>query len=717
MLTDDELLKLVRDEREQSIGFDDGDELSKEREANLEYYRGLTPDLPSLPNRSKAVSTETRDAVKTAMPDLVEIFIGGDDVASFNAMNAADEEQARIETEAVTNVIVEQNNGFLLFSTAFEDALITKLGVFRVWGEEKEETVGQERHEIPAGWAALAKPFGEMNGAAIEVEDHPENPEMKVAVATFKRQTKCIKVKAWPSEDFAFARDTVDLKEGPYCVLRARPRLQDLIDQGIERELAEEIQEYHETTSGGVAQARDSVNESDEAATFGRNDLRKVEVCEHFIRYDVKGTGKTQLWRVLTANDEGLLLDKEEIDVLPVACITPYLIPHRLIGMALADLTAEIQRIGTALLRLMLDSGYFALNQRFEVAEGQGRANEWTLSDLLSNIPGSPVRSDDGQSVRPLGSAGLGFDVAGALEYISTLSEKRTGIVRNAQGLNPDTLHETADGMRRMIGEAQKRIRLIARTFAETGVKDLFVIVRDMMRKHATEMDGYAIGRAGPIQPQNWLPRRNIRVEIGVGAGGREHDLAAGNQLIGMMKMAGEAQGGMDGPLVGPEQLHAALKRQTERLGYKNADQYWKDPKAQAGQPPGPPKPDPETIKAQAQSATDVQTATIKAGAETQSAQIKAQTDAQTAQLKAANDLRIAELKVAAEERIALRRLEMEDAFRRDQAADELDLKREEMAAEERLKLAEIMAEGNGGGPLGDVSTVIDGPTLGGGAG
>ncbi len=98
-LSDDELLQLVARERVASIGFEGDRELIAERELALNYFKGVMPDVPSLPNRSRAVSSDVADAVETVLPDLIEIFTGGDDVAAFTPLSQADERQAQQETD------------------------------------------------------------------------------------------------------------------------------------------------------------------------------------------------------------------------------------------------------------------------------------------------------------------------------------------------------------------------------------------------------------------------------------------------------------------------------------------------------------------------------------------------------------------------------------------------------------------------------------------
>jgi hypothetical protein len=643
-LSDDDFLRLVAEERRMSLGFDHDDELARAREIALNYAKGVMPDVPALPNRSKAVSTDVADAIETALPDLVEIFVGGDDVATFQPLGPEDEERAQAETDYVNHVIFEENPGFLLFYSIIKDALTARIGVSKSWWETREE-VAETRHAgVSAEAFPLVRAIAEAEGAEImEVEEGADGVAFTVRRSvTIGRQRNL----AVPPEDFTFAPDTVCLRETTYCAMRSRPRAQALVEQGYAAELVDQLPE-HAAGEHLIGLARDRSGEGDRPTAHGggmERALRTVEIVEHYLRVDADGDGKTELWRVVTGDDDRVLLEKERVDLIPFAAITPYIVTHRLMGQSLADLLLEIQRIKTALLRMLLDSGYFALNQRLEVATD--RANQWTISDLLRNEPGVPIRSKSGDAVRPVTAGGLSFDVTGALEYVSTVAEQRTGIVRHAQGLNPDTLHDTAAGARQLIGAAQKRVRMIARIFAETGIKDLFLNVHELLRRNGGPARAQLRGRWAEVDPSAWPERRAVRVEIGVGSGGREHDLMAGQQLIGMMSQVVGVQGGINGPLVNPANVYQAMKRQTKRLGFKNPELFWSDP---SGWQPPPPAPHPEAVKAQA----------------------KAQADAV--------------------------RLAQDTQLKRERLAAEIALKRDQIAAEIRLREAQIMAGAGAG--------------------
>src|SRR5579872_1828012 len=131
--SDDELLALVAAERKRSIGFDHDAELLGQRERALNYYKGDMSDVAALPTRSKVVSTDIADAVETVLPDLIEIFTGGDDVAAFRPLSPQDESAAQLETDYVNHVVFHENDGFLTLYTMFKDALVEKVGVATWW--------------------------------------------------------------------------------------------------------------------------------------------------------------------------------------------------------------------------------------------------------------------------------------------------------------------------------------------------------------------------------------------------------------------------------------------------------------------------------------------------------------------------------------------------------------------------------------------------------
>src|ERR1700761_3825107 len=172
---EDYLLRVCLEAERESVGFENDYDLSNDRIEALNYYRGRMPDMRVPENRSKAKSTDVADAIETVLPDLVEIFVGGEDVATFQAQSAVDEAAAKQETEVVHDTNLRQNDGFDLFYTSIKDALLSKTGVIKWWWETRgasstELFTGQSLYDLALARQAAA------NDPATFVEDVRQDP-------------------------------------------------------------------------------------------------------------------------------------------------------------------------------------------------------------------------------------------------------------------------------------------------------------------------------------------------------------------------------------------------------------------------------------------------------------------------------------------------------------------------------------------------------------
>lgn len=671
-MKDDELLSVVAEERAKSVGFDHDEELRTARDLALNYSKGQMPDLPAMDGRSSAVSTDVADAIETILPDLVEIFTG-EDVATFTPVGPEDEDAARQETDYVNHVVFEENDGFLLLMGFIKDALQSKIGVCKAWWEEyegpAEEFTGKTLEEAIAAKA--------QHGDALTDATQNDDGTVDFKIQAQTKGRVCTELVA--PEDFTVSRDTVKLAKTPYCAHRSRPRAYELLERGLSEETVKSLPSYG-SDDDETDLARDTAGESNEA-NAAQGDFRQVEIVEHYLR--VKGG----YWRVLTDATDSILLEKEKVRAVRFYAITPYPVTHRFYGLSVADKLLEIQRIKTALLRMLLDSGYFALNQRMAVSEAE--SNEFTLNDLLLNEPNRPVRMERQGAVTPLSSGGLSFDAFGALEYMAVESEKRTGIVRNAQGLNPDTLHDTAKGAMALMASAAKRTRFIARIFAETGIKDLFLGVHALLRENATAPAKARLrNKWVDVDFSKWGNRSDMTIEIGVGSGGHEQQLVAITHALEVMQGVVAQQGGLNGPLVTADNVYALLKKFFEQgLKFKSADPFISDP---AEAPPQEPQPDPAVLEAQAK----LQIEQAKVDGQRQIAEIKAQSEIETVRAVASEKAKLA--REEAEERAALKRQEHAESMslQAEKYAAELQHKRAVAEVELQQRAREIEIEG-----------------------
>ena len=696
MIDDDELLKIVRDERVRSLGFDgdtDSSELQGERLIALNYYKRDMSDIPVLENRSSATSSDIADAIHQTLPQLVEIFLE-EDVAAFRPTNAQDIDAAQQATDYINHVIFKQNNGFQLLTTAFHDALLLKTGYWTWHWEEPAEPETQDftgMSELDLLNAAIAQQKGE---AKIVASEPQPDGTFNYTLAQPAKEGRVI-IKAWPPEDVAVSVDTVQIGDGTYCAFRTRMRRDQLIADGYDADIVAELPIYGAVPSE-VAIARDQAGEYEDSYLQSSIDgMDFVEITYHYVKV-LDGT-KMRTVRVTTGGDEeATLLRKEYVDRVPAASITPVPIPHRHYGQSFADLLTEIQRIRTSLLRLGLDSGYFALNQRYEVSEEA--SSKHTLTDMLDNIPGGMVRSKSGEAVRPLQAGALNWDVWSAYEAVATAGEQRSGVLRSTMGVNADSLHETKGGMLSMMNSGQLRVRFIARNFAETGFKSLVLGVYDCIRSNATMKQEVRInGNFTAIDPTSWDARDDLDVEI-CNAGGRDYDIAALQQLVGVAKDIVTQQQGLNGPVMNAANVTYLLRALAKRLGRRDTDNLFADPQQaqqQVQQAAQQPKPDPEAAKAQA--AAQAQQAQLQLQAQKQQSdsamaqqqqqfdQAHAAAKLQADQDRAAKEMQLKQWQVQTDAALQQHKIEQEQATKRWQIQQELSLKAGEISTQAQL--------------------------------
>lgn len=682
-LSQEELLQLVQNEARAAIGFGgQSAELTESREIALEYYKGVMSDVPSLRGRSSIVSHDIADTIEAVMPDLVEIF-EGDEVVNFVPSNSDDIAGAKQETDFVNYVFFNHNPGYEILYTAIRDALIMKIGVF-VWHWEDgcpdvEQFKGKSEDEFMAAVAT----FGDMaqNKTAATPSLANEKQDPKTLLWDFQivtpREGKCV-VKAWKPEDVAVSDDTVVLGEGTYCAFRSRVRRGELLADGYDPDIISELPKYGYGFDQEIEQARDLVGEFSIRQSDDNNDpnLDLIEISYNYIRYPTEDG--PQLYRVVTAGANAqTFLKSEPVDRVNASAICPYPQPHRFYGESLADKLAPIQRMKTAIWRVALDSAYYSMNGRFIVVEN-GMTGD-TLSDLVSNTPGSVIRVKDPDAIQPLTSSELSFDPMEMLEYASVVGEQRSGVARASMGLTPDTLHDTSSGMLKLLSNAQRRVRTMARNFAEGGIKRLMLGIHDTVRENATMPQIARLeGSFVQVDPTSWGSRQDMSVEIAGAHGGRDYDMGVFGIAANLQTQLVQAQtqSKVDGQLVGGQNILNLANDMLKRAGVKNPERYF--PPAYEPPPPQPPQPNPEMAKVEADAQANQQ--------KLQFAQQQAAANDANAKARIANDARLREMEITLRNQLEQYKLQIDTAAKASQVDRELALKAQEVQISAHLQ-------------------------------
>jgi hypothetical protein len=353
--------------------------------------------------------------------------------------------------------------------------------------------------------------------------------------------------------------------------------------------------------------------------------------------------------------------------------MTPIIVTHRFYGKSLADLVMDIQKIKTSLLRALLDNAYLANNRRVEVSESH--ANENTLDDLLVSRPGGIVRVKAPGGLRELDHSDIGSHVYPLLEYEDATREWRTGVTKQGQGIDANALqNQSATAVNQAFTAAQARVRLIARIFAETGIKDLFWLLHGVIKKHAQQAQTVRLRNNWvTVDPRNWKTRDDLTVDVGLGTGSKESQLVTLQMLIGAQKEA------VSVGMVSKRNLWNSARELVKLTGRKDPEAFFVDPtkptdpmqQQDPNAAPIEPPPDPKVAEMQ-----------VKAQLEDK----KAQADAQLEMQKLQGQLAIE--KMQAEADIAANRDKLQAEMMRDAQKHQLEMAKLQAQLEaEQVKL------------------------------
>ena len=130
---------MLAGEKADALAATNAAKLSDDRITAMDYYVGdMSSDMPVPDGRSRAVSTDVADTIEGLMPSLMEIFAATDDVVRFEPVGKEDVKAAEQETDYVNHVFMQKNPGFLVLYAFIKDALLSKVGIVKVWWETRE---------------------------------------------------------------------------------------------------------------------------------------------------------------------------------------------------------------------------------------------------------------------------------------------------------------------------------------------------------------------------------------------------------------------------------------------------------------------------------------------------------------------------------------------------------------------------------------------------
>lgn len=582
-LTENDLLAIIKSHRRDSLGVEDG-ELSNDRATAMDHYHGR-PYGNEVEGRSAVVSKDLAETVDWAMPAIMRVFTQSGNLAEFDPVGPEDEQSAQQESDYVNQVVMKDNNGFLLLHDAIKDTLLLKNGYVKHYWEDSEKVSEEEYSGLTLDELTKLLSDLEADGAEVKIKGQEESVVdiggMPLSIYDVELQIKRKKgrccIEAVPSEEVRVSRRCRgSLQSSPFTEHVTRKTRSDLIEMGMPREFVDNLAAWDSDDNDGEVRARDSL--SDESDSIGSSVIDRstdeIEYCEAYLKVDWDGDGIAELRKVVTAG--GKIPPGKEwneaIEAVPMSGFAAKRVPHRHIGESLDDELADLQEIKTTLFRQVLDNIYLTNNNQWVVNE---RVN---LADFMQSLPGGVkrVRGMDpvSGSYEPVQSTPIVSQILPVIDLVDGIKETRTGINRATTGLDPDILKQSTKGaFMENLNRASQKIEMITRMLAETGIKEMVQQVHAILNRHQDKARVVQMrGKWVPINPQEWRERTDLTVRVGIGTGNEDEK----REKLVLLASAQEklAQLGM----VGPQQAYNLFSDFADTMGFQMPEKYAMSP-------------------------------------------------------------------------------------------------------------------------------------------
>ena len=633
MLSDDDILTIVSSELSLADSSTYNGAGSVGLEESLSYYLGL-PNGTEVEGRSQINSTDVADAIEWIMPQIMKSFTQNNEVVIFDPVHDGDEKQAELESEYVYEVLMKQNDGFIILHQFVKDALMQRNGILKVYyakhseykvadytgiNEEQlnallsnpgvelvekteyidEGLTQQKQQQIQMQLQQMQQQAQDPQAAQM-AQQNPEQAqqfmaqmqqlqaEMEVPVMLYDVKVSAERIRGQiyidpvPPEEFRLnaQHNSINLDKARFTAHVVLHPISDLIEEyDISFEDAKDLPEganYYDREYRFSMQNEsvyyDRVDSGDESQ-------RLIEVAECYLQMDVDGTGISKLMKVTTAGGDAPshLLSVEEIEGMPWVSTTAFLMSHKFQGLSVTDRLKQIQDQKTALWRNMFDNMYLQNNQRNVVVEGQVN-----MDDLLVSRPGGIIRAKRLDAIAPLPTPQLGQDAYNMMEYLDRVRAGRTGVDPDGSA-TPTNIGDRvgSQGVDRLMNAKEELVGLIIRVIAETGIKPLCTKIRDLSIKHIDAVVDFRFrGQWYQVQPSEWPDRTMCTVRVGTGTGDHQLQVAALGQVMMMQKELAVA----GSSLINEQKGFDTLDDYCKFSGLNGAVRYFIDPSSPEGQ-------------------------------------------------------------------------------------------------------------------------------------
>jgi hypothetical protein len=563
--------------------------VGEQRDKSHRYYYG-EPLGNEKPGRSQHISRDVFDAVESTKALLIDTFTADRRVVEFTPETNEDIEAARQATEFVNYLFYRQNNGFKILQDTLHDGLVSKLGVVKRWWDTRYIYVQEEFADLDEAQFVMMAQDPEVEITTLdqtviqpEMVDPMTGVVVMPAITTYTGELKRrinksqVRVDNLEPEKLYISPRAKSLEDTDFVSYRYEKEIGELLEDGYDEEKVEELDEeldtYRDSTLG-----RDSYDEFS-AETSMRDDHPNrsyVTIYESYIRiYDPEVESRCT-YKVV--HSRRTLLDMEKVESHPFRGWCPFPIPHKSIGLSLADVTMDIQKSQSTLKRSVIDNAWLTNTSRWVANLSLVR----NPRDLIDNKIGAVIdvnAMDPSSVVQPLATPQISANIFTTMELLEQEKEARSGSSRMSKGMDSDVVSKqnSSDLITRYMNASNRRTMVMARNFAESFLKPLMFDLYRLAIENDTQPRMIQLsGKYVPIDPKQLRERTEMDVAVALTPDAR----AAEARTLTMLDQMWTAnpQDPTLGGMYQTQQRFALLARAVDLMGLKGGDKYLLSP-------------------------------------------------------------------------------------------------------------------------------------------
>lgn len=570
----DEETKLTQQLRQMlvhCVGFD-GDELAESRKDAYDYYF-QRPRGDEVIGRSSIVTGDLSAMTEGNLALMTEPLLDKR-IAEFCAYDAADEEQANLESDCVQVMLFKRQNGFIELTSAIKDALQLRNAVIKIYVDKRTHKKKIRRENVSI--EALSELLINLNIGETDV--HSYEPTTGKLSATVTKTTRKFRVEALAPENFLYPKDwhRQDLEDIPFCAERHVETRGTLVERGFDKAKVAQLKRWNNPYQAATdARLPRSVTPMSMPID---NSQELVEWYEAYVKMD-DGEGASELHRISFSDQ--FILEDEPADLVCYATGVAIINPHTFMGISLFDKIKWVQDSTTALTRALMDNLNATNKNRTAHLDGVCETTDIEDGRTNGSIRVNPqLVQDVRQAIMAFGIPDTSANILSNLDHFRSVRSESGGAALDlATGQMQLNDRVGSQGLDRAYSVMESLALFMTRIIANTLVRTMYMIAHETLRTQWKEPIMFKRGNKWvQTDPSKWRVRDSVEVNLGKSLNDRARESNVLSQLLD--RQAFLAANGMEEILVGVNEYYAAMNSWLRINDIENPEKFLIDPRS-----------------------------------------------------------------------------------------------------------------------------------------